>query len=393
MRPIEVWGGVECTVNRVGDVYFDQVALTGHDRRLDDLDRFAELGIKALRYPVIWERTAPKGTPDFRFADERLPRLRELGIEPIVTLVHHGSGPRYTSLLEESFVEGLASFARAVAKRYPWVRRWTPVNEPLTTARFAGLYGLWYPHGREESTFLRALAIECRAIHRAMEEIRAVIPNAELIQTEDIAHIFSTEHLKHQADYENERRWLSFDLLMGRVGEGHAMYERMLHAGVAERDLAVLRERPCKPDLIGLNYYLTSDRYLDERLDRYPPHLHGGNMQERYADVEAVRVLPDGVVGHKRSLLEAWERYGQPVAITELHLGCTRDEQLRWIDEAWKGAHEARDAGADVRAITVWSLLGGYFWNNLVTRDNGSYEPGAFDVRSKICLLYTSRCV
>ena len=59
MRPIEVWGGIECTINRVGDVYFDQLTLSGHRRRLDDIDRLASLGVRALRYPVLWETTAP----------------------------------------------------------------------------------------------------------------------------------------------------------------------------------------------------------------------------------------------------------------------------------------------------------------------------------------------
>ena len=26
--------------------------------------------------------------------------------------------------------------------RYPWIDAYTPVNEPLTTARFSGLYGI-----------------------------------------------------------------------------------------------------------------------------------------------------------------------------------------------------------------------------------------------------------
>ena len=60
-------------------------------------------------------------------------------------LVHHGSGPAGTDLLDEGFAEGLARFARAVAERFPWVEDWTPVNEPLTTARFSALYGHWYP--------------------------------------------------------------------------------------------------------------------------------------------------------------------------------------------------------------------------------------------------------
>src|SRR5579883_3246142 len=58
---IELWAGVECSVTRVGDVYVDEVHRTGHARRLADVDRIAALGARAVRYPVIWERTAPDG--------------------------------------------------------------------------------------------------------------------------------------------------------------------------------------------------------------------------------------------------------------------------------------------------------------------------------------------
>src|SRR5437588_6890436 len=89
--PLELWGGVECIINRVGDAYYDQLERNGHLRRLDDLDLFAELGIRALRYPVQWERIAPNGlgNADWSWADERLERLRALGIRPFVGLVHH----------------------------------------------------------------------------------------------------------------------------------------------------------------------------------------------------------------------------------------------------------------------------------------------------------------
>src|SRR3954471_2771745 len=99
---LELWGGLECTVNRVGDNYFDQIARTGHDARPDDLERFASLGIKALRYPVLWERTAPDGVgrADWSWADQRLACLGGLGIQPILGLVRHGSGPRDTHLLD-----------------------------------------------------------------------------------------------------------------------------------------------------------------------------------------------------------------------------------------------------------------------------------------------------
>lgn len=383
LTPLELWGGIECTYNRVGDEYFDQIERSGHAARAGDLDRFAELGIRALRYPVLWERTAPDGPErgDWSWADERLGRLRDLGIRPILGLVHHGSGPPHTSLIDPDFVSGLAAFARAVAERYPWVTDYTPVNEPLTTARFSGLYGHWYPHGSDRLTFARALLIQCRAVACAMEAVRRVNPQARLVQTEDLGRTRSTRKLAYQAKFENERRWLTFDLLCGRVDRDHPMWSYLRWAGVEERELAPFLESPCPPDILGINHYLTSERFLDERLHRYPRCNHGGNEHQAYADVEAVRVLASGPAGPRSVMRETWKRYGLPVAVTEVHLGCTREEQLRWFYEVWEAACTLRARGADVRAVTAWSLLGTHDWATLMTRRTGHYEPGAFDLR------------
>jgi dTDP-4-dehydrorhamnose reductase len=51
------------------------------------------------------------------------------------------------------------------------------------------------------------------------------------------------------------------------------------------------------------------------------------------------------------------------------------------LRDAWQGAREATDAGADVRAVTAWALLGSTDWDSLVTRTAGHYEPGLFDAR------------
>ncbi|HEY0408030.1 MAG TPA: hypothetical protein VGC89_20000, partial [Pyrinomonadaceae bacterium] len=94
-QPPELWAGIECTVNRVGEQFFDQLERNGHAARIEDLNLFAELGVRAVRYPALWERVAPEQgeEPDWSWTDERLSRLRELGLRPIVGLVHHGSGP------------------------------------------------------------------------------------------------------------------------------------------------------------------------------------------------------------------------------------------------------------------------------------------------------------
>ena len=383
---MQLWAGIECTVNRVGDRYFEQLGRTGHDQRIEDLDLFASLGVSSIRYPVLWERTAPHGLSRaaWVWSDRRLNRLAELGIRPIVGLVHHGSGPRDTSLVDPDFPARLAEFAAAVARRYPWVSAYTPVNEPLTTARFSGLYGHWYPHGKDDKSFLKALSIQCRAVVLSMQAIRTVHPTAQLIQTEDQGRTFSTPALASQAHLENERRLLSYDLLTGRVNAAHPLLPYLLANGMTDADLAWFQGAGCPPDILGLNYYLTSDRLLDERLDRYPASSHGGNDRQAYADVPAVRAWADGITGFEQLLTSLWERYRIPLAITEVHLGCTREEQLRWLWEAWSDATAARARGADVQAITAWSVLGAFDWNSLVTSESGFYEPGVFDVRGTV---------
>ncbi|HYD45253.1 MAG TPA: family 1 glycosylhydrolase, partial [Phenylobacterium sp.] len=381
MKTLELWGGHECTVNRVGEVYYDQTRRSGHHDRVFDLDLFADLGLTALRYPLLWERVAPDHPQDFDWSwtDERLSRMAALDIRPIAGLVHHGAGPRWTGLAQKSFAPGLAAFARAAAERYPWVRDWTPVNEPLTTARFACLYGLWHPHLADEGVFWTALLNQIDGVRLAMREIRKVNPEARLIQTEDLGRTYSTAAVAHQTDFDNRRRWMTWDLLSGQVTPGHALWARLCGFGLEGR-LRAIAEDPCPPDVVGVNHYLTSDRFLDHRCEGYPPERCGGNDFMRYADVEAVRVLLPAPEGLEGVLEEAWARYGRPLAVTEAHAGCTREEQMRWLAEAWDTAKRLRARGHDIEAVTAWSLLGAFDWNSLLTRHVGRYEPGAFDV-------------
>ena len=375
---MELWGGVEYTCNRVDDRYFDQTELSGHDRRLGDYERFVGLGIRTLRFGLLWERYAREGS--WRWFDERLECLQQLGIRPIAGLLHHGSGPPHTSLLDPAFPEKLAAYAGAVAQRYPWIDAYTPVNEPNTTARFSGMYGVWYPHHQSSMSYLRALLNELKGTVLSMEAIRRVRPDAQLIQTDDVGRICGTPELRNVSEMLDLRRWLPYDLLCGSVDKHHPLFEYIHAVGIAQSDIMWFADHPCPPSVIGVNYYVTSDRYLDHRVDLYPEGL--SSAEGPFVDVEAVRVSRDGLTGVGALLTEAWERYQIPVAITEVHLGCSIDEQIRWMVESWKGAMQARRQGVECVALTAWALLGSYYWNQLVTKENGYYESGVFDVRN-----------
>ncbi|RYX92506.1 MAG: SDR family oxidoreductase [Comamonadaceae bacterium] len=381
-RP-ELWAGPECTVNRVGDDFHDQLEASGFGARPGDIGRLAGLGITRMRFPLLWERTERRrGHLDWTWPDTALRQLAEAGVKPVAGLVHHGSGPAWTNLLDPAFPELLAAYAALAAQRYPDIECWTPVNEPLTTARFSGLYGHWYPHGTDDRSFVRALLNQVRGTVLAMREVRRVNPLAQLLQTEDVGIVTSTPALAYQAHFENLRRWLSFDLLCGRVGRTHDMWRYLRAGGATEQELDLLQAQPCPPDVFGVNSYITSARHLDDRTWLYPARVCGGNGIHRYADVEAVRVLGSLPGGFAQRLRETAGRYAGAVALTEVHLGCCRDEQLRWLAQAWDAAVTVRGEGHDVRAVTCWAVFGAVDWDSLVTRRDGHYEPGLWDVRS-----------
>lgn len=382
LLPPELWGGLECTINRIGDNYRDQLSYANHYNRPEDLDIIASLGIKKLRYPVIWEnhQKSEHQEIDWKVTQRQLEKLRTLNITPIVGLVHHGSGPLFTSLEDPLFGEKLAKYAGLVAKEFPWIEYYTPVNEPLTTARFSGLYGHWYPHQKSAESFCRIFLNQLKGIVLSMQTIRTINPDAKLVQTEDLAKVHSTTKMNYQATFENHRRWLTYDFLCGKVERKHPLWNYFIANGIEVESLEFFRANPCVPNIVGFNYYVTSERFLDEEIQHYPSHHIGGNNRDIYADVAAVRVThPTGL---KKLLEEAWERFQLPMALTEVHMNCTREEQMRWFVEGWNISSELVKAGVNIKGVTSWALLGAFDWESLLVKEEKRYETGVFDLKA-----------
>lgn len=331
---------------------------------------------------MLWEKYAQDQKLFFKLHDQRLDRLRQLDIQPIAGLLHHGSGPFFTDLYDLDFPKHLAEFAYKIAERYPWIDLYTPVNEPLTTARFSGLYGVWYPHKNNDYSFTRILLNELKGVILSMQAVNSINANAQLVQTEDICKIYSTKSLKYQADFENQRRWLTYDILLGKLNAKHPLWNYFIESGTRSQDLEYFIKNKLTPGICGFNYYVTSERYLDHRRSLYPACFHGGNGRQKYTDVEAVRANIPQALNPGELLREAWERYHLPIALTEVHMACTREEQLRWFHEVYQAAVKLKREGVDIRALTAWSFLGSFDWNSLLCVKNNYYESGVYDIRS-----------
>ena len=85
----EIWGGIECTINRIGDTFRNQLNYAGYYERTNDLDLIAQLGIQALRFPVLWEahqNISESQEINWTQTSKDLGRLRYHNITPIVLL-------------------------------------------------------------------------------------------------------------------------------------------------------------------------------------------------------------------------------------------------------------------------------------------------------------------
>ena len=375
LTPFEVWASPEPTFARISaHETREQLAETGHEARDGDMDLLASLGVSAARYPVLWEKCAPQrdALPDFTRARARLGALRRAGIEPVVTLLHHGSGPAYTSLIDPDFPEALARYAGEVARAFPWVRRWTPVNEPLTTARFSTLYGTWYPNLRDDRAFGHAIVHEALGILLAMEAIRAEVPGAQHVLTEDLqsftpldAEPLTLATVAHQ----HERTFLSVELLMGRVVAGHPMHAYLTETcGVASALLERVARHAAAPDLLGWNYYPNSERVFSS----VPGSVDGG-----ISDIPRVVHAP-GSISPEPLLRAAHARLGLPFGLSEVHVNANERGRVRWLAQRRDDLLRLVADGLPVRMLGAWAAFGLIDWDSLLMRREGYSEDGIF---------------
>ncbi|HEX6881632.1 MAG TPA: family 1 glycosylhydrolase, partial [Terriglobales bacterium] len=151
----------------------DEMEKCGHYQRWqEDMQLVRDLGLRFLRYGPPYYRThSGPGKYEWEFTDLTFARLRELEITPITDLCHFGVPDWIGDFQNRDWPPLFADYARAFAKRYPWVRYYTPVNEIFVAATFSAQWGWWNERLSSDKAFVNALHNLCKANVLAMRAI------------------------------------------------------------------------------------------------------------------------------------------------------------------------------------------------------------------------------
>ena len=158
--------------------------------------------------------------------------LQDQKVTPIVDLCHFGVPDWIGDFQNPDWPKLFVEYAQAFARRFPWVRFYTPVNEIFIAATFSAQFGWWNERLKTDRAFVTALKHLCQANVMAMHAILKERPDAIFIQSESTQY-FHPEgpDCEDAARRFNEKRFLSFDLTYGHHLNA-TIYEYLLDNGM-----------------------------------------------------------------------------------------------------------------------------------------------------------------
>ncbi|MCL5966118.1 MAG: glycoside hydrolase family 1 protein [Deltaproteobacteria bacterium] len=336
----------------------------GHRERTDeDLALLSSLGVNAYRFSIEWSRVAPRPDEWDRKAMDRYvriaARLRESGIEPVVTL-HHFTNPAWLAngapwADGETVGEFLRFAEKAVRALREHVRLWVTFNEPNVFVTGGYLGGIMPPGKRSVrdgfnayANILKAHAAVYDAIHAAAREAPAV----------GLAHnmvVFRPASENSPLD-----NWAS------KVA--HAFYNLSLieafRTGTLSLRLPFLHEEAFpvgtrgKLDFLGVNYYFRLFLRLSPINIRGPEYFWEDRSGRGLTET-GWEVYPKGF----EETLRVAASSGLPIVVTENGAAETDDgRKIAFMRDHFRVLHRMIREGMDIRGYFWWSLMDNYEW-------------------------------
>jgi beta-glucosidase/6-phospho-beta-glucosidase/beta-galactosidase len=364
--------GIECSAPIIeGGLRRDELQLTGHwDRVEEDLDLVVDLGITHLRYGIPFHVVArDPDALDWTWTDAAMAAIRERPIEPIVDLLHFGVPDDLSGIGDPRLIDRYRCYVREFAERYPWVRWYTPVNEPFITALHSARLGWWNEQRTTHDAFVTALANVAACAVIGSRIVRERRPDAIFVQSDAAEALRPTEPAAAEiARFREDRELLGFDLTYGHEPSAE-IQAWLFENGLTGAQLDWFMEHGSSDGaIVGLDYYPNNERV----------------------------VLPDGTEApdERRGFAAIGQRYharyGRPIMLAETNTSAER--AIGWLEDTWNETVELAESGVPVAGYCWYSLTDQVDWDTCLREPNNRVNSlGLVDldrVRRPVAGLY-----
>lgn len=303
-----------------------------YERYEEDFDLVERLNLKALRFGIEWARLEPE---EGVWNDQALQHyrgyiesLRQRGIEPVLTLWHWTMPVWFTDKGGFEKRENVRHFERFVAKIATefgaHLRYVITLNEPNVYASHSYVLGLWPPQKKQLLLGFKVYRNLVYAHKRAYEVLKQVQPG---LSVGIAAQLGTTRPVR-------PNRLNRFTVKMVAYAWNWWFLDRIR----------------LQSDFIGVNFYFTEYRdWLGRvRNPKQPLNDMGWYME------------PGGL---QQVLEQTWQRYRQPILVTENGLADASDTHRQWwLEETVKAMDQAQAGGVNLVGYLHWSLLDNFEW-------------------------------
>jgi beta-glucosidase len=374
-RGPSIWDGFCRQPGRIANGDTGEIACDHYHRYRDDIALMRSLGIGAYRFSVAWPRVLPTGRgaaneAGLAFYDRLVDGLLEAGIEPWLCLYHWDLPQALQDIggwTNRDSAGWFSDYARLVAGRLgDRVKRFATFNEPSVFTLFGYSFG-WHPPATDDLASFHAAIHHVNLAHgAAVDVLREQVAGASI----GSIHNMQPSRPVHPTPADRKAAAILDDIWNRAFADPQMIgdYPASLRGGIDLHLRDGDMQRICRPvDWLGINHY--SPIYAKAE----------GASPLGFAWADAPADAPRSPIGwqvdprgFRDTLLDAHDRYGLPIFVTENGAGAVEKpdaagevhdaQRIEYLSSYIDAMHEAIEIGADVRGYFVWSLLDNFEW-------------------------------
>lgn len=304
-----------------------------YDYYKQDLDLAKQLGHNAYRFSIEWSRVEPAAghfdTEQIAHYREKLQYMRQIGLEPVVTLWHFTSPLWFVARGGWLNKQNVSLFVDYVCRMEhelgDLVKYWITINEPRVYSTMAYLHAEWPPASH-------SLISTWRTLHNLLLAHKI---SYKVLKAANSNYLVS---FSHNAPYNVVHKHNIFNKLVVWVLNHFLVYYEL------DRVKNHL-------DYIGLNFYFTN--------------VVTGLKFNKSLSTDLLsdlgwRVAPQNI-GPMLELVYA--RYKKPIIITENGIADAKDSLRSWfITQTLESCSKAMQNGVNLIGYLHWSLIDNFEW-------------------------------